>query len=230
MEQVEGFVLQKEWEPEAGVLLLEGSWESEPVLLMPRHGRAHQIPPHRLDHERHVRTLQRLGVEAVFATAAVGSLRSDWGPGTLVVLSDFLDFTRRIYTLYDQEVIHTDFNEPFSPRLRQALLAASHGEQIPVQPEGVYVSAPGPRYETPAEVRMFRLLGGDVIGMTVAPEAILFKEAGIPYAAVAVVTNLGTGLSLQPLAHEEVTQVVQCAQEQLMRLFIAARRHLSLHS
>ncbi|MER3559496.1 MAG: S-methyl-5'-thioadenosine phosphorylase, partial [Armatimonadota bacterium] len=95
-------------------------------------------------------------------------------------------------------------------------------QAIPIQPTGVYVCAPGPRYETPAEIRMFRMLGGDVIGMTVVPEAILFREAGIHYASVSVVTNLGTGLSQSPLSHEEVTEVMRSVTETLARLFAGA--------
>lgn len=194
-----------------GVYLYEGTLHGVPTLLLPRHSKGHKVPPHRIPHARHIRLLRERGVQAVLATAAVGSLRPDWKPGTLVVLSDFLDFLRTVHTLHDEEVVHTDFTEPFSPLLRDALLRAAQQMGITVQPTGVYVCAPGPRYETPAEIRMFRQLGGDVIGMTVVPEAILCREAGIHYAAVAVVTNLGAGLSGQPLTHEEVEQVMQQA-------------------
>lgn len=226
MEQVAGFAIEQESEPEPGVTVFEGRLQGEPVLLMPRHGRAHRVPPHRIEHVRHVQILQRLGVEAVLATAAVGSLRPDWEAGTLIVLSDFLDLMRQVYTLHDHEVAHSDFSEPFSPLLRRALLQAASEEGIPVQSEGVYVGTPGPRYETPAEIRMFRLLGGDVIGMTVVPEAVLCRESGIQYAAVAAVTNLGTGLQPNPLSHGEVTQMMSTAQGQIVRLFARAIKNL----
>ncbi|MCS6924068.1 MAG: MTAP family purine nucleoside phosphorylase [Fimbriimonadales bacterium] len=221
-----GWTLQREHALPDGVYLYEGHLNGEPALLLPRHSKGHKVPPHRIPHERHVRLLKEQGVQAVLATAAVGSLRTDWTPGTLVVLSDFLDFMREINTLYHEEVVHTDFTEPFSPLLRGALLLAAQQSGIPVQPEGVYVCAPGPRYETPAEIRMFRMLGGDVIGMTVVPEAILCREAGIHYAAVAVVTNLGAGLSGQPLHHEEVTQVMQGAIATIATLFTQTLRLL----
>jgi 5'-methylthioadenosine phosphorylase len=226
VQRLPGWTLQAEHVFDDGVYLYEGRLYGEPALLLPRHSKGHKTPPHRIPHTRHVRLLKEQGVQAVLATAAVGSLRTDWTPGTLVVLSDFLDFMREVNTLYHDTVVHTDFTEPFSPLLRDALLKAAERSGIPVQAGGVYVCAPGPRYETPAEIRMFRLLGGDVIGMTVAPEAILCREAGIHYAAVAIVTNLGAGLSGQPLTHEEVTEVMQGATDALARLFAESLRLL----
>ncbi|MFN7016816.1 MAG: MTAP family purine nucleoside phosphorylase [Fimbriimonadales bacterium] len=226
VQSLPGWTLRGEHAFAEGVFLYEGSLNGEPALLLPRHSKGHKVPPHRIPHARHVRLLKEQGVQAVLATAAVGSLRTDWMPGTLVILSDFLDFMREVNTLYHEEVVHTDFTEPFSPLLRHALLNAAHQLKIPVQSEGVYVCAPGPRYETPAEIRMFRLLGGDVVGMTVVPEAILCREAGIHYAAVAIVTNLGAGLSGQPLSHDEVTEVMQGATETIAQLFTQTLRIL----
>lgn len=226
VQSLPGWVLQAEHALLDGVYLYEGSLNGEPALLLPRHSKGHKTPPHRIPHARHVRLLKEQGVQAVLATAAVGSLRTDWGAGTIVILSDFLDFTREVNTLYHDEVVHTDFTTPFSPMLRDALIQASQRLRIPVQPEGVYVCASGPRYETPAEIRMFRMLGGDVIGMTVVPEAILCREAGIHYAGVSIVTNLGAGLSEHPLTHDEVTQVMQQATETIAQLFTHTLRIL----
>ncbi|MFQ3610991.1 MAG: MTAP family purine nucleoside phosphorylase [Fimbriimonadales bacterium] len=226
VQQLPGFSLVREGVSEKGISYYEGNLGEHPVLLLPRHSKGHTVPPHRIDHAGHIRFLKEQGVQAVFATAAVGSLRPDWTPGTLVVLNDFLDFMRSVYTLYDTEVVHTDFTHPFSPLLREALLQSAHAQEIAVQPTGVYVCAPGPRYETPAEIRMFRLLGGDVVGMTVAPEAVMCREAGIHYACVSIVTNLGTGLSDQPLSHEEVVEVVGRATQQIAQLFLGAIERL----
>jgi len=226
VQQLPGFTLKHEHVLTGETYLLEGTLEGCPVLLLPRHSKGHRVPPHQIDHRRHVQLLKEQGVQVVLATAAVGSLRTDWTPGTLVVLSDFLDFTRTIYTLFDHEVIHTDFSQPFSPLLRDALIETAREQGVPVQPEGVYVCASGPRYETPAEIRMFRMLGGDVIGMTVVPEAILCREAGLHYAAVAIVTNLGTGLSQRPLSHTEVTEVMATATRPIAHLFAGTLRRL----
>jgi 5'-methylthioadenosine phosphorylase len=226
VQQLPGFELQQELVLTDEVHLFIGRLEGHPVLLLPRHSKGHRVPPHQIDHRRHVQILKEQGVQAVLATSAVGSLHPDWTPGTLVLLSDFLDFTRAVHTLYSHEVVHTDFSEPFSPLLRTALLETACELGIGLQPEGVYVCAPGPRYETPAEIRMFRMLGGDVIGMTVVPEAVLCREAGIHYAAVSVVTNLGTGLSEQPLSHAEVTEVMATAVPTIAHLFAGALRRL----
>lgn len=226
VQQLPGWTLQAEHALSNGVYLYDGALNGEAALLLPRHSKGHKVPPHRIPHAQHVRILKEQGVQAVLATAAVGSLRTDWNAGTIVILSDFLDFMREVNTLYHDEVVHTDFTTPFSPMLRHALIQAAQQLQIPIQPEGVYVCAPGPRYETPAEIRMFRMLGGDVIGMTVAPEAILCREAGIHYAAVSIVTNLGSGLSGQPLTHEEVTEVMQRATNTIAQLFTQTLRLL----
>lgn len=226
VQQLPGWVPSIEHCYEGEVYLWEGTLHGEPALLLPRHSKGHKVPPHRIPHARHVQLLKELGVQAVLATAAVGSLRPDWTSGTLAVLSDFLDFTRAVNTLYDDTVVHTDFSEPFSPLLRARLLQAAEELGLTVQPQAVYVCVPGPRYETPAEIRMFRQLGGDVIGMTVVPEAVLCREAGIHYAAVAVVTNLGTGLSERPLTHDEVTQVMEEATATLARWFALTLRLL----
>ena len=137
-----------------------------------------------------------LGARACLATAAVGSLRREWGPGTLVAARDFLDLTYRNVTLHDRKVVHTDFSDPFPAR--DALL------QEGVVDGGVYLGLNGPRYETPVEIETFRGLGADLVGMTASTEAILFREAGIPYGLLAIVTNLAAGLSDAPLDHEEV--------------------------
>lgn len=222
MQQVSGFTLLKETEPVPGTILFEGTLHGVPLMMLPRHAKGHRVPPHQIDHKRHVSVLQQLRVTHAFATAAVGSLRTDWDTGTLIILSDFLDFTRNVHTLFDEEVRHTDFTHPFSPAMRKALQLAAIEENIPVQSQGVYVCAPGPRYETPAEIRMYRILGGDVIGMTVSPEAILCREAGIEYAAIAAVTNLGSGLSENPLSHDEVTEAMGYMQQKIALLFTRA--------
>lgn len=142
--------------------------------------------------------LAQLGAPPCFATAAVGSLRPEWTPGTFVVCSDFLDFSGRNLTIFEDRVEHRDFSEPFTPRLRDALLGA-----FPEAKDGgVYLNLNGPRYETPQEIRTFRTWGADLVGMTGASEAIVMREAGVPYACLAIVTNLASGIAEGPLDHE----------------------------
>jgi len=178
------------------------------IALVQRHSAGHRTPPHLVNYHALAVGLRDMGVRACLASAAVGSLRSDWGVGTMAVCRDFLDLTGRRLTLYENEVKHVDFSEPM-PGSR-AIAQACQELGLAVQDDAVYLGADGPRYETPAEIRMMRLLGGDVVGMTASSEAILMREAGVDYGCLAVVTNLGTGLD--PAAapdHGAVTDVMK---------------------
>lgn len=166
--------------------------------------------------------MRDLAAPAVFSTGAVGSLREHLPPGSLVVCSDVLDFTSRRVTLYERDVIHTDMTTPFDSSLRRALLSGARREGIEVVDGGVYVCANGPRYETPAEIAFYRSAGGDIIGMTVGSEAIVMREAGVPYACIAGVTNLAAGLSGSSLDHEEVSQAMEALSDQMIRVMLAA--------
>lgn len=180
--------------------------EGRSLALVRRHSEGHRSPPHRVEYAAMALGLRALGVRACFATAAVGSLHEDWGVGTQVVCADFLDLTGRNATLYDREVVHTDFGKPMGEASRRALVAAARNAE-----SGVYVCANGPRFETPQEILLYRHMGGDVVGMTAATEAILMREAGIDYACLAVVTNLACGLSDAPLDHGEVSRAMRAA-------------------
>lgn len=166
--------------------------------------------------------MRALGVKAVFSTAAVGSLRPEWGPGTLVACSDFLDFTFRNLTLFNRQVVHRDFSKPFPPR--GALLRAAEELGETVRDGGVYLSGNGPRYETPHEIQLYRQFGADLVGMTAASEAILMREAEVDYACLAIVTNLAAGISPTPLDHQEVVDEMLRSGERAVRLLIAAAR------
>jgi 5'-methylthioadenosine phosphorylase len=201
----------------------------EDLIFLPRHGRDHVLLPHQINHRANIAALAKLGVERIFATNAVGALRKDLPPGSLVLLSDFIDFTRsKTVTMHapstaeDLPHAHTDFSQPYCPELRSVLLAQAAERALPIHGEGTYICVDGPRFETPAEVRLFASWGADVVGMTGLPEAILARECGICYAAVAIVANLGTGLSTTPLHHNAVVQTVGAAARALMELFLHA--------
>ncbi len=179
------------------------------VAFLARHGKGHSVPPHRVNYRGNIAALKELGVRNVLASAAVGSMSEEMPPGSLVVLTQFLDFTRgRASTFFDGdegEVTHVDMTEPYCAHLRAELQAAGEALGERVHPEGVYVCAEGPRFETAAEIEMFRKLGGDVVGMTSVPEVVLAREAGMCYAAVGIVTNWAAGVSKEPVRHEEVS-------------------------
>ena len=199
------------------------------LLFLARHGVGHRLPPHRINHRANIAALRGLGAEAVFATAAAGSLRPEIAPGDLVVLDDFLDLTKgKVVTFFDEpgDVRHTDFVHPYDPAMRAALLVAAQADLAPhIHPRGTYLCVSGPRYETPAEVRLFAAWGADVVGMTGAPEAILCREAGLPYAGVALATNYGTGLLTDaPLSHVEVEAQMASRRDALATWLLRAAR------
>jgi 5'-methylthioadenosine phosphorylase len=193
------------------------------IAFLARHGGRHTIPPHRVNYRANIRALRDLGVKNILASAAVGSMSEEMPPGSLVVLTQFLDFTRsRSSTFFDvgeQEVVHVDMTDPYCSHLRAELEAAAHALGEEIRPQGTYVCVEGPRFETPAEIRMFRKLGGDIVGMTNVPEVALAREAGICYAAVAIVTNWAAGISENPLKHDHVSDFMARQAPRVRSLF-----------
>ncbi len=189
------------------------------IVALSRHAAGHRVPPHRVPYRATALALRRLGARGCYATAAVGSLRPDWGPGTLALCDDFLDLSGRNVTMFDETIGHTDFTRPFDPGLRAATLRSAPPG---TKDGGVYLNLNGPRYETPREVRTFRELGADVVGMTAGTEAVVMREAGVPYALLAVVTNLGTGLSSSDLHHGEVEDVMKARGGLVVDLLLSA--------
>ncbi|MGE5397821.1 MAG: S-methyl-5'-thioadenosine phosphorylase [Chitinophagales bacterium] len=185
-----------------------GNYKGFPVAFMARHGENHSVPPHLINYRANIKAFQQLGVKRIISTAAVGSLNFDFKPGSLIIVNQFLDFTRgRNCTFYDggkNGVVHVDVTEPYCPEIREALYNSAKSLDIEVFDGGTYVCTEGPRFETGAEIKMFKLLGGDVVGMTAVPEVVLARELGICYATVAVVTNYAAGIVPGRLTHSEV--------------------------
>jgi len=180
------------------------------VAFVARHGRGHTVPPHRVNYRGNIWALREMGVTNILTSAAVGSMSEGMPPGSLALVDQFLDFTRgRPGTFFDGEttegVVHVDLTEPYCPHLRKELRAAAEGLGERLAPTGTYVCAEGPRFETPAEIRMFKQVGGELVGMTSVPEVVLAREAGICYATVAVVTNWAAGVSGELVEHEGVS-------------------------
>jgi 5'-methylthioadenosine phosphorylase len=189
------------------------------ILALSRHSSGHKVPPHRVPYVAMASACKQLGAKACLATAAVGSLRAEWGPGTLVAAKDFFDLTYRNITFHERTVTHTDFSEPFPART--ALL------QEGVVDGGVYMGLNGPRYETPIEIKTFGQLGADLVGMTATTEAIVFREAGVPYGLLSIVTNLAAGLSEIPLNHEEVVVEMKRSGERAVEILLEAAVRLA---
>ena len=189
------------------------------VAFLPRHSEGHSCPPHKINFKANIMALKQLGVTQIMATNAVGSLDLDIGPGSIVIPDDFLDFTvNRDRTFYDEEVVHIDVTEPYCNRLREALLKNSDCVTGGLVDGGVHVCSEGPRFETGAEVKMFALLGGSVVGMTTLPETVLAREKEMCYASIAVVSNYGTSISPDKLTLDEVLEIMELKKEELIKL------------
>ncbi|PSR36111.1 MAG: 5'-methylthioadenosine phosphorylase [Sulfobacillus thermosulfidooxidans] len=189
---------------------LEGM--EEEVFFMNRHGAGHKVPPHLVNYRANIWALRELGVDRVVATAAVGSLNVAMPPGAFILCDQFLDFTKaRASTFHnggESGVVHTDMTEPYCPDMRSVLVQKAKELGIAAVNGGCYVTTDGPRFETPAEIKAYRLLGGDVVGMTGVPEVVLARELGLCYSTVALVTNFAAGISSEVLSHQEVLDVM----------------------
>ena len=199
------------------------------VAFLPRHSEGHTCPPHKINFKANIMALKEVGVNQIMATNAVGSLDIDIGPGSIVIPDDFLDFTvNRDRTFYDDEVIHIDMTEPFCNRLRGFILDNSKSIDGNVVDGGTIVCTEGPRFETPAEIKMFGILGGTIVGMTTLPEAVLAREKEMCYASIAVVSNYSTGISPTKLNTEEVIEIMAKKKEELIRLLFNTIKSLPL--
>jgi 5'-methylthioadenosine phosphorylase len=177
--------------------------------VLPRHGPKHSVPPHMINYRANIAGLAELGVEDIIATSAVGSMNTEFGVGDLGLLQQFIDFTKsREGTFFDDSVKHTDMTNPYSGALNGNLLRAAGRLGLNLRAGLVYVCAEGPRFESAAEIKMFRALGGDVVGMTGVPEVVLAGEKGIRYASVVVATNWAAGLQ-KKVSQEEVLEVMK---------------------
>lgn len=160
-------------------------------------GRTHLYEGHGVGSVVHgVRTAVAAGCRTVVLTNGCGGLREDFAPGQPVLISDHLNLTS-VSPL--QGAIFVDLTDLYSLRLRTIAR-----EVEPTLPEGVYAQLPGPHYETPAEIRMLRTMGADLVGMSTALEAIAARAAGVEVLGISLVTNLAAGMSGEPLNHEEV--------------------------
>ncbi|HSN84681.1 MAG TPA: S-methyl-5'-thioadenosine phosphorylase [Polyangiales bacterium] len=172
--------------------IIAGMLGNARLLFLPRHGRGHRIPPHRINYRANVLALKMAGAEQVLSLSAVGSMKEDIHPGDMVVVDQFIDRTRhRADTFFDDDgvVAHVGFAEPIDAQLAAALCDAAKKAGATVHEGGVYLCMEGPQFSTVAESRLYRSWGVSVIGMTNLPEARLAREAELPYATLAMATD-----------------------------------------
>jgi len=198
------------------------------VVLLLRHGPRANIPPHQINYRANIAALDAAGVRRVLATASVGAINPEMPPGTLAVLTQFIDCTHgRSDTYFDgsdgMPLHHPDMTDPYCPTLRGVLIRAADrlGLDTDLHPAATYACTQGPRFETPAEVLMLQRAGADVVGMTNVPEVVLAREAGMCYAAVAVLANWAAGLGESHLSHHVIRTATERNAEQVHQLFTA---------
>jgi 5'-methylthioadenosine phosphorylase len=191
-------------------LISIGEVGGKSAAFLPRHGVHHSIPPHKVNYRANIYALFEIGVKRIVATNAVGAVNVDFKPGDLLVPHDLVDFTKfRQPTFYDgAPVTHVDLSQPFCPEVRALLIKTIKKHKVRVRDKAVLFCTEGPRYETPAEIEMFRRLGCDVVGMTATPEAVLARELEICYATMCFVSNMAAGIQ-QQLTANEVAEVAK---------------------
>ena len=180
--------------------IVEADWGGVRVMMLSRHGPGHVFNPTTVPYRQNIFALKQLGCTHILASGAVGSLREEYKPRQVVIPDQLIDRTsKRAGTFFEKAAVHVEFAEPFCPVLRQLLKDAA-GASTDVHQGGCYVAMEGPAFSTRAESLMHRLWGGDLIGMTAMPEAKLAREAEIPYALVALVTDYDCWRAKPPLA------------------------------
>lgn len=204
-----------------------GRLDGGEIIFLARHGLKHDVPPHLINYRANIRALKEAGVTHILAAASVGSLKNEISPGDFVLLDQFIDFTKARPATFSgegAEFKHTDMTEPYDGTLRRLVLTEATEKGVELHKNGTYVCTEGPRFETPAEVRMFRTLGGDIVGMTGVPEVVLANELEIPYATLAVVTNYAAGFAGHNLTYEECAEEMEKWMATLLDIFIKAAK------
>lgn len=206
-------------EVELDILKIHG----EEIVFLARHGKEHSVPPHLINYRANMMGLKEMGVKYIYATAAVGSCNENYEPGDVVVIKDFLDFTKsRPVTFFEggEELVkHVDMSNPYCNNLREKFVHISKKEGLDIKGSGVYVCTEGPRFETAQEIKMFKNLGGDVVGMTNVPEVVLAKELGICYSTIGIVSNWCTGIT-EEIALHDIQGTIEVNKEKITEVFI----------
>lgn len=183
------------------------------VVILSRHGKKHTIPPTQVNNRANIYALKQLECDYILTTTACGSLREEIHRGDMVILDQFIDFTRlRKLTFFESfkpgDMKHTPMADPFSKYIREKLIETAKELDLSCHPRGTVVTIEGPRFSTRAESNMFRAWGADVINMSIAPEAILANELEIPYGTIAMSTDYDCWKTdEEPVSWKEILEI-----------------------
>lgn len=194
------------------------------VAFIPRHGRKHEYPPHRINYRANLWAMKELGVERIIGPCAAGSLRREVALGDFVVCDQLVDRTRsRPHTFYDGPVTtHISFADPYCETMRRVAIETGRSLGITMHDRGTMVVIEGPRFSTRAESRWFASQGWDTLNMTGYPEAVLARELEMCYVNVSLITDYDVGVEdVPPVTHEQVIEVFTRNNERLRELLFA---------
>ncbi|MBI1365877.1 MAG: S-methyl-5'-thioadenosine phosphorylase [Alphaproteobacteria bacterium] len=182
--------IETPWGPPSDALV-SGKLAGVDILFLARHGKGHRLPPGAINYRANIDALKRAGATDLISVSSCGSLREALAPGRFVIVDQFIDRTTRRESSFFGEgfVAHVSMARPVCPALAEALAASCGALKIPFAAEGAYLCMEGPQFSSRAESSLYRAFGADVIGMTNMPEAKLAREAELPYASVAMVTD-----------------------------------------
>ncbi len=183
------------------------------VAFLPRHGKKHTIPPHKVPYRANIDALSQLGVNRIIATNAVGSLKPEYRPGFLALFDQFVNVTNgRNDTFFDEDnVVHISSAEPYCPQLRKVAAEVARKADMPIHENGTVVVINGPRFSSKAESRTFANQGHHMVNMTQYPEVMLARERQMCYLGIALITDYDAGLEgrtdIKPVTNAEVTKI-----------------------
>jgi len=207
-------------------VLTVGKINNVDVVILARHGKNHTIPPSQVSYRANISALKEQGCTHILATTACGSLKREIQRGDLIILDQFIDFTKqRKMTFYEtfepHNPVHTAMADPFSEDLRNVLIKTAKELKLKFHPRGTVITIEGPRFSTRAESKMFSQLGADVINMSISTECILANEAKIPYAAIAISTDFDCIFTdIEPVTWEAILKVFKENAEKVKSLLI----------
>ncbi len=225
MDDVEEVAIDTPYGPPSDKLAI-GLLKGKKVAFLPRHGKDHSIPPHKINYRANLWAMKELGVKKIIGPCAAGSLIPEFKPGDFVVVDQFINATSgRADTFFDgPNVTHVSAADPYCESLRALAFQKGRELGISIHDKGTIVVVNGPRFSTRAESRYFSMIGGQVINMTQYPEGYLAKELGICYVNIAMITDYDAGLEgrddIPPVEHEAVLEVFAANIDKLKQLIV----------
>ncbi len=179
--------------PFGSVKIFEGNYNGQSMFFLPRHGVDHTFLANQVNYRANIWGLKELEVDRIIGTSAVGSLNENMKPGDLVLLTQFVDFSKHRQDTFNFGSVN--MTDPYCNEINNIVIQQAKNINLKIHGDATYVSVEGPRYETAAEIKVYKKLGMDVVGMTNGTEAVLARELGICYSVIGIITNMAAGLS-----------------------------------